>query len=324
MLPTVKTRTRGVIIGKFHPPHRGHSHLISTALQMCDWLDILVCQRRDQNIPGELRAQWLREMHPQAHVIVVDDPGVGSDSAYWAEQTVRILGRKPHVVFSSEIYGERYAELMGAKHVMVDAERTSIPISATEIRANPMRHWHYLPAPVRAHYALRVCIVGAETSGTSVMSRLLADHYNTVWVPGYGREYSESRIVAQGGNAPWRSEEFMYIAQRQHFYEDVIARNANKLVLCDSDALAICLWHERYMKTWSDELDELAQTRDYAHYFLTANTLPHIADPEREWMTQRFKDELARLNRNFTVLEGTVEERIHVATAILDGLLKAK
>ena len=44
---------------------------------------------------------------------------------------------------------------------------------------------------------IRVCVVGAESTGTTTLSRDLAAHYLTVWVPEYGRLYTE-RLQEQG------------------------------------------------------------------------------------------------------------------------------
>lgn len=58
--------TCGLVIGKFYPPHRAHKFLIDAALVQVDHLDVLICVRPEQTIPRQLRAQWLREMHPSA------------------------------------------------------------------------------------------------------------------------------------------------------------------------------------------------------------------------------------------------------------------
>jgi cytidyltransferase-like protein len=59
---------RGLIVGKFYPPHKGHSFLIETALKQCDDLAIIVCVKKEETITGKLRAEWLQELHPQARV----------------------------------------------------------------------------------------------------------------------------------------------------------------------------------------------------------------------------------------------------------------
>jgi HTH-type transcriptional repressor of NAD biosynthesis genes len=319
--------TLGIVIGKFHPPHRGHSFLISAALKQSDEVVVIICERNDQSIPGKLRAGWLKEMHPQADVMVIDDPGRDTDTVFWAKHTVEVLGRTPDIVFSSEEYGVRYAELMGCQHVMVDLNRLSVPISATEIRQDPLQHWEHLPAPIRAYYAKRICVLGAESTGTTTISRLLADHYRTVWVSEYGRDYSEARIVARGENAPWRSGEFTHIAQQQQFYEDMLARQCNRILFCDTDAVATGVWHERYVDARSVEVDKLIANRNYDYYFLTNTDCPYEEEPLRdgrhlrEWMNQRFTDELNRLNRPFTLLSGGIEERMKSATDVVDKIL---
>jgi len=64
---------RGLIVGKFYPPHRGHKFLIGTARARVDELSVIVCQKPGESPPGELRAGWLREIHPDVRVILIDD-----------------------------------------------------------------------------------------------------------------------------------------------------------------------------------------------------------------------------------------------------------
>ncbi|MEL6893878.1 MAG: hypothetical protein AAFP84_19965, partial [Actinomycetota bacterium] len=52
----------------------------------------------------------------------------------------------PHAVFSSDVYVSGIAERLGAAPVLVDPDRSTVPISATEIREQPARHLdHVLP-----------------------------------------------------------------------------------------------------------------------------------------------------------------------------------
>ena len=92
----------GVVIGKFYPPHRGHKHLIETALSQAEHVTVIVCDEPDQTIPGELRAAWLAEIHPAATVRVERSPLAHDDSAGWASSTIEWLGHAPDAVFTSE------------------------------------------------------------------------------------------------------------------------------------------------------------------------------------------------------------------------------
>jgi HTH-type transcriptional repressor of NAD biosynthesis genes len=82
--------SRGLVIGKFYPPHAGHHLLIRTARSQVDHLTVLICRRADQDIPAEQRAIWLREVHPDADVRLIEDTVADDDSPGWAEHTRRV------------------------------------------------------------------------------------------------------------------------------------------------------------------------------------------------------------------------------------------
>ena len=324
--------TRGLIIGKFYPPHRGHQHLIDAALAQVDWLDIIVCARPGQTIPGDLRAAWLREMAPLAHVHEVDDPGDDDNSARWAEYARAILGYAPDVVFTSEEYGERFAQFLGARHVMVDRDRTHVPIGASEIRRDPLAHLQFLPPVVRAHFVKRVCVVGAESTGTTTLSSELAAHFSTLWVPEYGREYTVQKLPPGGemSDLRWETDEFVHIAQNQIALEQEAAGRANRVLICDTDALATAIWHERYIGHWSEDVDALARSRRYDLYLLTDCEIPFVQDGlrdgehARQWMTNRFRDELTVRGLKWELIRGSREQRLRQAIAAIEPLLSEK
>ena len=327
---TGRSGTRGLVIGKFYPPHRGHKFLIDTALEQVDHLDVLICARPEQAIPGELRARWLQEMHPAANVRAIDDPGEDDDSEFWAQYTVRILGSAPDVVFTSEDYGEAYAHFLGCHHVMVDRERTNVPVSARAIRAAPLRHWEYLEPCVRAYFAKRISVVGAESTGTTTLARELAAHYNTVWVPEYGREYCE-KLQAAGVDLwtyQWRSEEFAEIARTQQEMENNLARAANRILICDTDVLATGIWHERYLRAGSAEVEAIAAAHRHDLYLLTECDLPFVQDglrdgeTIRQWMTRRFEEVLTERGLPWMKISGFGEQRLAAAVRAVERILE--
>src|SRR3989344_3768303 len=101
---------RGVVIGKFYPPHRGHKYLIDRARSQCDQLTVIVCWKSTQLISGVERARWIQEIHPDVHVKLLDDERLtDDDSEGWAKNTLDVLGFTPDAVFTSESYGDPYA-----------------------------------------------------------------------------------------------------------------------------------------------------------------------------------------------------------------------
>lgn len=321
-----KAHRRGVVIGKFYPPHRGHKHLIDSALSSVDRLTVILCGKPDELPAPHLRATWLREIHPDAEVMLVEDRYDPDDSRLWAELTIGWLGGRPDLAFTSEEYGPRWAALMGCEHVMVDPARARFPISGTAIRSDPLAHWKFLEPCVRAFYARRVVVVGAESTGTTTLAEALAEHYGTVWVPEYGREYSE-RMMSRLGAYEWSTDDFTHIAIEQSKREDEAARRANRLLVCDTDAFATAIWHERYMGFQSPAVESLAEGCRGDLYLVTGTDIPFIQDGYRDgenirdWMHNRFVGELRRRGKPYVILSGSRDQRLRDAIAAIDPLL---
>lgn len=321
---------RGLIVGKFYPPHRGHKFLIDSARAQVDELSVIICQRPGETPRGSLRAGWLREIHTDVRVVLIDDALDADDSRAWAENSIRVLGFAPDVVFTSEDYGDDFARHLGCPHVQVDRPRTTVPVSGTQVRADPLGCWEQLEPPVRGFYAKRVCLVGAESTGKTTLARSLAEHYRTVWVEEYGREYSERKLAEEGGYN-FRPEEFAHIAARQCELEDAAARLANKVLLCDTDAFTTSVWHRRYMGARSPEVEQLvARHRRPDLYLLTDVGTPFFQDGTRdgervrEWMHETLVEELRAQGRAFYRLCGTHEERMRRAIELIDELLASR
>ena len=320
--------TRGLVVGKFYPPHRGHKLLIDTASTAADEVHVVVCERPGEDPPAVLRAEWLREIHPSATVRCIDDRYDAEDSAVWAENCRRLLGFTPDVVFTSEDYGDRFAACLGCRHVLVDKARTAVPVSGTAVRADPLRCWGYLESPVRGYYAKRVVLIGAESTGKTTLTSDLAAALDTLWLPEYGREYWE-RKMARGEPNTWRTEEFAEIAREQCRRENAAARLCNRVLVCDTDSFATRVWHHRYIGDWSSVVDAIAaQHRQPDLYLLTDVRTPFVQDGTRDgerirdWMHKTFVEQLVAHRRPFLELEGSRSQRLADAAAAVERMCR--
>jgi len=316
-----------VVVGKFYPPHKGHEFLIQTALDQSKQVTVIVCDKDGQVPHAELRANWLRKLFPRACVVVTVDDLPDDDSVAWAKRTIEILGHKPDAVFTSEAYGDPYAAALACKHVCVDRARKTVPISGTRVRENPFASWEYLSPIVRAYYAKRIVILGAESTGTTTLAKELALHYHTTWVPEYGRVYSEGKLFDQHGSH-WTSEEFTHIARMQNTMENALAQVCNKLLICDTDAFATSVWHERYMECESVAVESLADEQNHSFYILTGDEIPFVQDGTRDGehirhsMHNRFEEKLKQTHRPYVVVRGTKQERLLQAVQVIDALFE--
>lgn len=316
----------GLVIGKFYPPHRGHHYLIDAALAATDEVHVIVCDRHGEDPPASLRAAWIREIHPTANVMIIEDIYDPNDSELWAGLVRGWLGFIPDKVFTSEDYGGPFCHYLGSHHVQVDKARRAVPMSGTRVRANPLACWEYLEPPVRGHYALRVVLQGAESTGKSTLGHMLAKALNTTLVPEFGRDYSE-RKIREGTGSIWHTEDFTTIALTQSAMEEEAARTCNRILICDTDAFATAIWHVRYMGCRSSEVEaHVASRKPPTLCILTDIATPFEDDGTRdgehirEWMHGVICDELIAHKRPFVEVTGTQRERLDQALSAIRSL----
>jgi NadR type nicotinamide-nucleotide adenylyltransferase len=316
----------GVVIGKFLPPHRGHKLLIDTAGAECEQVVAIICAKPTDPIPGELRRQWMQAIHPNVKIIRIDDRYDESDSRVWAQNTIGWLGRSPDAVFSSEDYGECYATLMGAKHISVDRPRQRVPVSGTAVRGDPYANWDFIEPAVRGWFAKRICILGAESTGTTTLAQALAGHFQTNWVEEYGREYSIKKQTGHDG--VWQTPEFIHIATEQSRREDLAAGDSNRLLICDTNAFATTLWHRRYVGGNNPEVEAIARRGRCDLYLLTGDEIPFVQDGLRDGENIRhemhawFEQALAGQSVPWHLLRGTLATRLSDAIGLVESLFK--
>ncbi len=188
---TLRAPTRGVIIGRFMPPHLGHRYLVGFAREFVEHLTVLVCTLHDEPIPGRLRYEWMQVMFCDVEIIHVTEeiPEANrhNPNSYriWADFIRKIIPDPIDYVFASEQYGFKLASELAAEFVPVDPGRSNFPVSATEIRKNPFTNWAYLPNLVKPYFARRVACISQQIGVPGVDShpaRALAQHYHTVCV----------------------------------------------------------------------------------------------------------------------------------------------
>lgn len=315
--------TRGLVIGKFYPFHKGHSYLIDYAMERSDEVTVLVCNSPEYSIPAHTRQKWIQHVHPEATVRIIPDIGNDDDSEAWARHTLAFLGYTPDVVFSSEDYGVTYAAYMKTSHHMVDKNRTHVPISGTRVRHDRIKHWGYLDHPTRADLAVRIVVVGAESTGTTTLSSGLAKALGVPWVPEYGRMYSEGMIHTK---YVWSDDDFVHIATMQQMMERHMAAHSNGMIICDTNATATTIWQERYMNR-STEAVRVVASQDHADlYIVTSDDIPFVQDGTRDGesirhaMHRRFIEYLKEADLSYCVVRGDQDTRLKTALSAVENL----
>ncbi len=141
--------------GKFLPMHKGHLFCIDTAAKQCDRVVVIMFingedeleilkSNHDPELSVESRikqAQRVCELYPNVEFHIIDDMNLKlpDGTSDWDAETPLVRQYLPKIdyVYSSEPqYGDYFSRAYPeAKHIIVDAERKTYPISATMIRA---------------------------------------------------------------------------------------------------------------------------------------------------------------------------------------------
>ena len=317
--------SRGFLLGKFLPPHRGHLMLCDFARAYCDELTVLVCSRPGEPIDGATRLSWMRELVPGARVVHFDKdaPQTPQDGpgfwSVWRDIVAQIHPEPLDFVFTSEAYGERLAQEAGARHVPFDPGRLAAPVSAAQIRANPYLYWAQLPPPVRAHYAKTVCLFGPESTGKSTLAKKLASHYHTIAAPEYGRTYCE--IFGTYCTA----DDLRAIVRGQKALEAAARRQSGPLLILDTDRLMTALWADMLLGVRPADLDHVETLADF--YIMPDIDIPWADDGTRYFpgdaARKRFyafcRAELEKRGLPFATIQGEHEQRVRAAVAAIDG-----
>ena len=169
----------------------------------------------------------------------------------------------------------------------------------------------------------KVVVIGPECTGKSELSKFLAEHFKTDWVPEYARNYIDHLV------RPYHQEDLTLIAHGQLRLEDEWARDANKILICDTDLYVIKIWSEFKFGNCSPEILRHIATRPYDLYLLTYVDIPWQEDPQREHPDKRedlyqlYLKELKNQPVPFVEIKGEREQRRKIAIDAVEKLLQS-
>ncbi len=168
---------------------------------------------------------------------------------------------------------------------------------------------------------IRVVVTGSECTGKTTLARALAEHYDTVWVPEYVRQF-----VRDKGAAPVYAD-VDAIARGQVALEDELAARASRLLIQDTDLLSTVVYSRHYYGACPGWIDEALRGRLADLYLLAGIDVPWRPDGDqrdrgdrREEMQALFRGALTSREARSIEVRGPHAERLAAATQEIDRL----
>ena len=193
----------------------------------------------------------------------------------------------------------------------------------------------------------KIVVLGPESTGKSTLCENLAEHYNTLWVPEYAREYLENN------GSDYTYDDLLTIAKGQIESEDrighqvsgisnqqsVISNKLHKvltffppsgdrgLLFIDTDMYVMKVWAEYvFNKCHNWILNRIAE-RKYDLYLLCDIDLPWVEDALREYPDKKIREKLflfykeLMINQStpWCIISGDYDERFKKAIQFIDS-----
>lgn len=311
------------------PPTKGHINLINYARQVGDNYKVVLMTQPHEPMVYE-RYLALNDAFP-GHVQHINrklpqDPETPGFWDLWTTiMQVEVGVRADDFIVASEPYGQRLAEITGAKFMPYDPYREITPCKATAVRDNPIKNFNLIAHEFQQYLRINVTIFGAESTGKSTLARTLAKrchgHYFMEWARPY-LEQVGSDITKESMTDIWHGQRALE-AHSDNFYDKPFA-------FFDTDLYStIGYWefpHWRHIIGAPPEgLIKDAIPSDL--YLITKSNIPFEEDPlryggdHREASDQYWIDVAETYGLNYVVLEAPGKNaRVREAVAAMESL----
>jgi HTH-type transcriptional repressor of NAD biosynthesis genes len=323
--------TKAFVFGKFLPFHKGHEAMINFALSKCDFLTVLICCSDKENIPDTVRSSWIQKTFENEKKVEVrtfnylesELPNTSesseSVSKIWADIFKKVLPDYS-LLITSEEYGNYVATFMNIQHMAFDIPKKLFPVSASAVRNYVFANWKYLPDSVKPDFAIKVVILGTESTGKTTLTEKLAKHFNCSFVSEAGRD-----IIANSNSFTFDD---LYLVATEHAKRiDKIILADNPLVIIDTD-IHTTISYSRF--TFENELEisaDIYNSNRANIYLYLNNDVEYLQDgtrlseADRNLLDLSHRQVLADHNVEIIEVKGGWDERFEKAVEQINTLI---
>ena len=189
----------------------------------------------------------------------------------------------------------------------------------------------------------KIVAIGPESTGKSTLCKQLANHYRTLWVPEFAREYLEKY------GTDYSYENLLTIAQTQVALEEqcektimndewpkgssesdsALTIHPSPLLFIDTDMYVMKVWCEFVFDKCHNWILNQIVTRQYDLYLVCDVDLPWIKDKLREYPNFEIRNKLYRYYKDLMVnqavpwvgINGDYEQRLKKSIKAINSII---
>lgn len=169
----------------------------------------------------------------------------------------------------------------------------------------------------------KIAILGAESTGKSILCEQLAKHYQTIFVPEFARTYFEKHDINN-----YTTNDLEIIAKNQLKSEQENIPKANNFLFCDTSLITVKIWSTHKFNEVPKFITSSIKPNDYDLYLISNNDVKWEPDSQRrnedlrEHLFKWNKHELQKLDVDYKVIKGVGKDRLKCAIQFIEEAFK--
>jgi nicotinamide riboside kinase len=159
-----------------------------------------------------------------------------------------------------------------------------------------------------------IVLTGPESTGKTMISAWLAEKLGCPWIPEYARDYIGSL------DRPYTYPDLVHILSKQIHQKDDFEKKEPSILILDTWLIITKVWFLEVFNKYPDYLDNEISKHVIDLYIICKPDIPWIPDPlrenggeKREYLMQRYIEEIKNTGRSFVFIGGTGDERFQNA-----------
>lgn len=323
---------KAFVFGKFMPFHKGHEAMINFALTKCDFLTVLVCCSDKENIPATTRQKWIEKSFETENKIEIKSYNYSEselpNTSVSSQEVSKIWSAKfkeffpdYDLVITSEEYGNYVASFMKIEHIPFDIPKQLFPVSATAVRNDIFTNWKFLSDSVKPDFAIKVVVLGTESTGKTTLTERLAKHFNCSSVKEAGRD-----LVANSNS--FEFDDLRLVASEHAKRIDKAVLEQSPLIIIDTD-IHITKSYASFIFDKTLEVESKIYNSNKADIYLYLNNDveyvqdgTRLSESDRNLLDISHRQILQQHNIDITEITGYWEQRFDKAVTTIKQLIE--